>query len=307
MSQQNRSNDARKVSHGDRGNASSNKKTTNSKKKKPKFKISSVVNIIFIVYIACFLAYMVQVNKTNKIPTKEDSIMVGDSTKVSAENDVTSTTEDDASIMAINPIAEGTPVGEEYLDTCMFIGDSISEGFSSYFFLDDANVLAQKGLRPDTVCTETISNLVYGDILAIDGILQSGFKNIYIMLGSNGIGWNDNEKMVDGYREFIQLIQEEVPDANIYVVSIPPVSALREDTSVYATVEDGLIYNTTIDELNALYLDLANEMNVYYLDINSYLKDDTGKLPYDSSSDGIHFDSATYQKVLDYVCSHVAE
>lgn len=88
---------------------------------------------------------------------------------------------------------------------------------------------------------------------------------------------------------------------------MPPVSAKREDTSVYATIGDGLVYNSTIDELNQLYLNLANELNVHYLDINSYLKDDTGKLPYDSSTDGMHFDSKTYQKVLDYVCSHVAE
>jgi lysophospholipase L1-like esterase len=82
---------------------------------------------------------------------------------------------------------------------------------------------------------------------------------------------------------------------------------MREDTNEYPTIEDGLVYNSTIDELNELYLDLANEMEVHYLDINSYLKDGTGKLPYNSSSDGMHFDSATYQKILDYVCSHVAE
>lgn len=307
MSQQNSSNDARKVSH-NKGNTSSSKKTTN-RKKKPKFRISSVVYIFFIVYIASFFAYMVQANKTNKIPTKEDSSMLGDSgdNENDSQNDVTTTASDDESIMVINPIAEGTPVGEEYLDTCMFIGDSISEGFSGYFFLDDANVLAQKGLRPDTVSTELISNPVYGDNLAIDGIVQSGFKNIYIMLGSNGIGWVENDNMIQGYREFINEINAKVEDANIYIVSIPPVTSKKEDTNEYPTVGDGLVYNSTIDELNALYLDLANELNVYYLDINSYLKDDTGKLPYDSSTDGMHFDSATYQKILDYVCSHVAE
>lgn len=305
MSQQNSSNDARKVSH-NKGNTSSGRKS-NVRKKKPKFRISSIVYIFFIVYIASFFAYMVQANKTNKIPTKEDSIMVGDSSNNSASTEEVTTVDDNATVMAVNPVAEGTPVGEEYLNTCIFIGDSISEGFSGYFFLDDANVLAKKGLRPDTVCSEVISNPVYGDVLAIDGIVQSGFKNIYIMLGSNGIGWVKNDDMLDGYTEFINQIKDKVADANIYIVSMPPVSAKREDTNEYATIGDGLVYNSTIDELNQLYLNLANQLGVHYLDINSYLKDDTGKLPYDSSTDGMHFDSQTYQKVLDYVCSHVAE
>jgi lysophospholipase L1-like esterase len=144
-------------------------------------------------------------------------------------------------------------------------------------------------------------------MLAIDGVVKSGFKNIYIMLGSNGVGWASNDTMVDGYRDFINEINEKVDGANVYIVSVPPVTSKREDTEEYPTIEDGLVYNSTIDELNELYLNLANEMGVHYLDVNSYLKDDTGKLPYDSSSDGMHFDSATYQKILDYVCSHVVE
>jgi len=299
MSQQNSPNNARRNSN-NQGNSSSRKK-----KKKPKFRLSSVFFIFFIVYIASFFAYMVQANTTNKIPTKDDAIL-GDSNDDVNSADETTALEDNA-IMAINPVAESTPVGEEYLDTCIFIGDSISEGFSGYFFLDDANVIAQQGIRPDNIDEVTIKSQTYGDILAIDGITQSGFKNVYIMLGSNGLGWVSNDKMIEGYREFITEINSKVEGANIYIISVPPVTSKKEDTNEYATVEEGLVLNSTIDELNALYLDLANEMDVHYLDINSYLKDDTGKLPYDSSADGMHFDSATYQKILDYICSHVAQ
>lgn len=301
MAQQNNSN-VRKDSN-IQGNGSNRKR-----KKKPKFRLSSIFFIFFVVYIASFFAYMVQANANNEIPTRDDSIFnKGDSEPQNSAETTTLEVEDDNTIAVINPVPESVSVTDEYLDTCIFIGDSISEGFSGYYYLDDANVLAQKGLRPDSLSTETISNPVYGDVLAIDGIIQSGFKNIYIMLGSNGVGWRDNEIMVDGYRDFVKEIQSKIEDANIYIVSVPPVTSKKEDTNEYATVEDGLVYNSTIDELNELYLNLANELNVHYLDINSYLKDDTGKLPYDSSTDGMHFDGATYRKVLDYVCSHIAE
>lgn len=301
MAQQNNSN-VRKDSNTQ--GSSSNRK----RKKKPKFRLSSVFFIFFVVYIASFFAYMVQANANNEIPTKEDSIFSkGDSEPQESIETTTPEVEDNSTIPVVNPVPESVSVTDDYLNSCMFIGDSISEGFSGYYYLDDANVLAKKGLRPDTVCTEVISSKVYGDVLAIDGIVQSGFKNIYIMLGSNGIGWVKNENMINGYRQFINEINEKVQDANVYIVSMPPVTAKKEDTNEYPTIEDGLVYNSTIDELNELYLNLANELNVHYLDINSYLKDDTGKLPYDSSTDGMHFDGATYRKVLDYVCSHIAE
>jgi hypothetical protein len=307
MSQQNALNSTRNAPN---GNTPSKKK-----KKRPKFKLSSVFFIFFIVYIASFFAYMVQANTTSEIPTKEDSVF-NSSNKSSDDEDgtadtseeVTSAGDDDTVMAMANPVPESDAVDEEYLNSCIFVGDSISEGFSGYFFLDEANVLAKQGLRPDNVDETPVTNDTYGgEVLAIDGIVQSGFKNIYIMLGSNGIGWVDNDKMVEGYKNFINEIKEQVEDANIYVISVPPVTAKREDTSEYETIEDGLVLNSSIDELNRDYLEMANELNVHYLDINSYLKDETGKLPYDSSADGMHFDSATYQKVLDYVCSHIAE
>ncbi|MGN1411555.1 MAG: GDSL-type esterase/lipase family protein [Oscillospiraceae bacterium] len=313
MSQQN----SRNV--GKNTNVSSNKGKSNSKKKKkkPVFKLSSVFFIFFIVYICSFLAYMFQANSTGEIPTKDK---VGDSNITSNVNnnpngvneevtqtEITTITETDisTSTSVSNPVPESTPVDKEYLDTCLFIGDSISTGYSGYFLLNPENVLAQNGLHPGKLANTTI-DYNGNEVLAIDGVVQSGFKNIYIMLGSNGLGWATNETMVDGYRDFIKEVQEKVEDANIYIISVPPVSAKKEDTSEHATVEDGLVLNSTIDELNVEYLNLANEMGVHYLDINSYLKDDTGKLPYDSSSDGMHFDLKTYNKVLDYVCSHVA-
>lgn len=307
MSQKNNNGNIRKNSNG------TNNKGKSKKKKKPVFKLSSVFFIFFIVYICSFLAYMFQANSTGEIPTQEDTIGKSTHSSNNVENnqfEVTTvttvqTTDIPTSATVENPVPESTPVDEDYLQTCLFIGDSISTGYSGYFLLDAKNVLAKNGLHPGKLDTTTIE---YNgqEVLAIDGVVQSGLKNIYIMLGSNGLGWATTEDMVDGYRNFIQQIQEKVQDANIYIISVPPVTSKKEDTNEYPTVEAGLVLNSTIDELNVEYLKLANEMNVHYLDINSYLKDDTGKLPYDSSTDGMHFDLDTYNKVLEYVRSHVA-
>ena len=296
------------------GNYSPKKNSTVKKKKKPKFKLSSVFSIFFIVYVCSFFAYMVQANTTGKIPTKDDTIGTSSEDSNSTidvdspieQISITTTESIDSSNLNSNPVPETTPVDESYLDTCLFVGDSISMGFNGYFFVDDANVIAREGLRPDNV--EDVNVSYNGqEVAVLDGIVQSGFKNIYIMLGSNGMGWNSNDRMIEGYENFINDIRAKVSGANIYVISVPPVTAEREDTSVYATVEDGLIYNSTIDEFNALLLDMANRLEVHYLDINSTLKNAEGKLPDDITTDGIHFYGETYQQILDFIRSHVVE
>jgi lysophospholipase L1-like esterase len=48
--------------------------------------------------------------------------------------------------------------------------------------------------------------------------------------------------------------------------------------------------NENIDAFNSQYVkQVADETDVNYLDINSYFKDETGSLPDDAASDGIHF------------------
>ena len=60
-----------------------------------------------------------------------------------------------------------------------------------------------------------------------------------------------------------------------------PVSSLAVNTNEVFT-------NTKIDALNEVIKEAAQNTGVTYLDINSQLKDSSGSLPLEASTDGIH-------------------
>lgn len=201
----------------------------------------------------------------------------------------------------VNPVKESTPKDNSYLDKCVFIGDSITSGFASYKFVSYENVFASVGMNLKEINTTKIETPELGSVLVLDGLKKKKPENIYILLGSNGIAWLDTDTMITDYGNFIDSIKKILPDSNIYIMSVTPVGTMKENKS---SVEDGRLLNTQIDSFNLRLVDLATQKSVYYIDINSELKGPNGKLPDDVTSDGMHVDKATYEKVIKYILSH---
>jgi hypothetical protein len=201
-----------------------------------------------------------------------------------------------------NPVAESERKDDSYLSECVFVGDSISTGISGYGFVSEKNVFAQTSMRIDLI-NNTPLDTFYGNVLVTEAIKSANPSNVYIMLGSNGMGWIDISKMMSDYSTFIDSVKDSAPDADIYVMSIPPVTAEREEKP---SVEEGKILNSDINNYNSQLLDLANEKNIYYIDTHSALMGSDGKLPSDVSKDGMHFNKDTYIKMIEYILTHVA-
>ncbi len=201
----------------------------------------------------------------------------------------------------VNPVKESTPKDESYLEKCVFIGDSITSGFASYKFVPFENVFASVGMNLTEMDTAKIETPELGSVLLIDGLKQKVPENIYILLGSNGIAWLDNGEMISNYGNFIDQIKEILPDSKIYIMSVTPVGTMKENKP---DVKSGKLLNTQIDSFNLKLLDLATQKSVYYIDINSELKGPDGKLPKEVTSDGMHLNKATYEKVIKYILSH---
>ena len=122
------------------------------------------------------------------------------------------------------------------------------------------------------------------------------------MLGSNGIEWLSDKDMIGYYKEFTDSVKKALPDSKIYILSIPPVTSKRE------TASDNPIKNSDIDRYNSALLDMANENQMYYVDLNTSLKGNDGKLSDgDAADDGMHFKKATYQIMIDYILTHTAQ
>lgn len=174
-------------------------------------------------------------------------------------------------------------IDEKFFSNALFIGDSITEGISAYGFLDKTNVLAVKGLTVLKAEKE------------MDTIVKRKPDRIYILLGSNDLLYGmDSEKFSSQYIEFIQHIKEKLPETKLYIQSIFPVS--REVES-----KKPMLSNSRIDIFNKDLKKMAEQQGIGYIDISGLLKDASGIMNKDYTSDGIHVKYKFYSIWLDYI------
>ncbi len=264
-----------------------------------RFRIKAALLIMVAVYIMCFAIYMAEANLTSKKLNSQ-----GFSADTSVLSDVQTTeavTNKEKKDRIINPVPASTPLTETYFGKCAFVGDSIMVGLSDYQLVPMKNVFAEIGMNIEKINTETMKT-PYGQMTAINALKKAKPENVYIMLGSNGISWLSADEMVDYYSKFIDEIKSSIPDTTIYILSVPPVTAQREKAQTDA------ILNSNIDSYNSKLLKLADEKEIYFVDINTALKGNDGKFPENmAADDGMHFVKTTYSVVLDYILSHTAE
>ena len=165
--------------------------------------------------------------------------------------------------------------------------------------MSNAVVLSGTGLGLDNIYTKEVIEQDDGTKISIMDALEkeTDVAKIYILMGANSIGYNKNA-FVSKYGAIIDSVKLSHPNAIVYVQSIFPVT----------TNNDYKLDNEVINEYNLALVELAEEKNVYYLDVNSHLKGPDGTLPTEASpKDGMHFGATYYQKWFDYLKTHTVK
>ena len=242
-------------------------------------------------------------------PSIDSSVPVEPS-DVPTENNSTSIPEQSSEMVGANPYVEydysksvpaGATVDNSYFDDAVFIGDSRTQGFIIYNDLTNATAYMDKGLKVDTAFTRADIDVNGVKMTAMDALAQNiTFQKVYVMLGVNELGWAYSDIFIEKYGELVDKIKEIKPDAEIYIQSILPVSEKKSNSDE--------IYNMTkINEYNSLIQKMAEEKQVYYLNVAEAVADDNGYLPEEASTDGVHLNKEYCAKWLDYLKSHTAE
>lgn len=195
------------------------------------------------------------------------------------------------------PVPESDPVEENYLDDAVFIGDSRTEGLLLYTGLTNTTGYTYKGLMVDTAFTKPVINQNGQMVTVMDALRSTQFSKVYIMLGINELGWAYPDLFIEKYKEILDTIREINPNAIIYVQEILPVTQKVSETHSYIT-------NEKISQYNQMLADMAQEKEVYYLQVSQAVADSQGCLPEDAASDGIHLSPTYCQKWLDYLLCH---
>ncbi len=200
-------------------------------------------------------------------------------------------------------LTETTPVDPSYFLDTIFAGDSLTEGFGYYDFLQDYKTIFARGISPHSAMTHAFYYAPNGEVMTMyDAILYFKPRKLYIMLGTNGINVSTAEELMNGYSTFIYSLKANAPDMHIVLQSLPPVTLETSlSNPVYYSLEN-------IDKYNQMIKELALSSGCYFLDTNSIYRDSTGFLPeHIAAYDGIHFNPEGYQMWYDFLLSHTIQ
>ena len=194
------------------------------------------------------------------------------------------------------PVPESPLVQDTYFDDVVFLGDSRTDGLRLYSGIKNGIFLCSTGATVESVFNKSVETVV-GEMPLLDALALLDCGKIYIMLGINELGWNGTETFRTQSTELIRRIQTDHPDAEIVIQSILPVSAKKDD-------EGRFVNNGRIDEYNQVWMDLAEELDVAYLNVAEGVAGEDGLLPSDLCYDGVHLNKAGCRLWLDYLRTH---
>ena len=134
---------------------------------------------------------------------------------------------------------------------------------------------------------------VKGMLRRVDAIKAVKPKKVFLMAGINGLQQLTMDEFEYWYAVLVDAIRREVPDAELYIESILPVTS-------YSDYCD----NKKIREANAILQRMAVERNIQYLDIYSAYAHE-GALPNEMSYDGLHLTEEAYEIWYEAIRKHI--
>ena len=111
------------------------------------------------------------------------------------------------------------------------------------------------------------------------------------------MGTGDLERFLNKYTEVVAHLKELQPDAIIYLQGIMKVTTKRSNKGDY-------INNAGIEARNAGIAALADNVKVYYLDVNPLICEEGGGLVPSYTSDGVHLKAQYIPIWKDFLKQH---
>ena len=199
-------------------------------------------------------------------------------------------------------LAERAPAPDSYFDDAAFVGHSFVTGMevqgvfprSGYYGVSGSSAFRfPEQLFPIFDGDELREYGTIGEALA-----ETDYRKIYIFFGTNELGSEEfhRDQFSRGMTTLINIIREALPNAQLYLISIAPVSRSCSQGSESYNRDNIILFNQIIRELSV-------EHKAVYLDIFSMMCDEDGYLPdADCVADGIHLRS--FAKLEDYFRKH---
>ncbi len=241
-------------------------------KKHAKFRFSFILLFIFASFAACFALYM----------KSDDAIPVSNS-NTEETSDIDSDELYEEKISVVNPVPKSERAQDGYFDSTLILAPEQMRGLSDYGAVSRDNLFTGN-FTPSDIMTST----------AVSFLTGKDYSSLYIFWGSDSA----LSQGFDGLSQLISDINEKSDNVKIYLVSAIPIKADNETET---------ITNADIESFNSLLLKFASENNVNFLDLNTFLVGNDGKLS-DNKAEAVgdRLKKDTYLEIADFLLTHIA-
>ena len=241
-------------------------------KKHAKFRFSFILLFIFASFASCFALYM---NSDNAIPVSNSN--------TEETSDINSDELYEEKTSVVNPVPKSERAQDGYFDSALILAPEQMRGLSDYGAVPRDNLFTGDFTPSDIMTSSAVSFLAGKD-----------YSSLYIFFGTDSVAFQD----FDSLAELISDINEKKTDVKIYLVSAIPIKSDNETET---------LTNANIESFNSLLLKFANESSVNYLDLNTFLVGNDGKLPNNKAEAvGDRLKKDTYLEIADFLLTHIA-
>lgn len=189
-----------------------------------------------------------------------------------------------------------TTATDDYFEDACFIGDSRTVGISQYAGIENATFLCKNSL---SIYDYDKKKIIYdGEKTSIKEVLSNNqFAKIYLMVGINECGTGTPETFFNNYRDVVKDIRNLQPNALIFIQGNLLVTESKSN-------DGDSITNENISARNKLIATLANQKDIFYIDINESSLCKDGSLVSDYTWDQVHIQAQYYPIWKDFLLEH---
>ncbi|MDO5291493.1 MAG: GDSL-type esterase/lipase family protein [bacterium] len=183
---------------------------------------------------------------------------------------------------------------EAFFKDTAFIGNSLPAGLQLAGGPKSAHYLAATSLNVNDVFTRKFVKTSSGTKTALEALKDIKCSKIYVMFGINEVGWPYPKIYEEHYIKVIKKIQENKPDATIYIQSLLPVSKAVADS-------DKEYGQSNMKKFNEVMKDAAKKTNCIYVNVWDSVADSDGYLPAEAAVDGMHMKREYNKRWVSYL------
>lgn len=184
-------------------------------------------------------------------------------------------------------LTEQEPQDDSFFARSAILGNSLVEGLRLFSKLKTLHYFSATSVSVVSA-TQTRNVRLYDGSMGtlVQSLCQEQYDKIYIELGINEIGGNV-DTFIQRYGAMIDTIRAAEPEADIYILSVLPVTRAKS--------QSGQVFNMPrVNLYNAALYQLAGEKQCYYMDVCAWFQGSDGYLPSNWSSDGVHLYAQYY-------------